>query len=80
MLLCIPLGTAKVNQLDHSLGGDHDVGTLDVTVDDAIVVQIVNSPGNLPGIVTDGALIKRPKPMRGTTEKYFILYITQAWC
>ena len=58
VLLGVPLSTTKINQLDHTLGGDHDVGTLDITVDDSIVVEIVNSPGNLPGIVTYCALIK----------------------
>ena len=39
--LTVSLGTAEVNEFDDALGGDHDVGTFDVTVNDAIVVEVV---------------------------------------
>ena len=62
MLLCIAFCTPKVDQLDYTLLCDHDVGSLDVTMNDPVVVQIVDTLYNLSCVMTYGTLIQRPKP------------------
>ena len=66
--LTVSLGTAEVDELDDALGGEHDVGPLDVTVDDAVVVKVVEAPGNLPGIVGNGTLLQGTKPANTHTH------------
>ena len=68
--LTVSLGAAKVDELDDAFGGEHDVGTFDVTVDDAVVVKVVKAPGNLPGVVGNGTLLQGTKPANTHTHTY----------
>ena len=60
--LTVSLGAAEIDELDHTLGGEHDVGTFDVAMDDSVVVEVVEASGYLPGVVGNGPLIQSTKP------------------
>lgn len=60
--LTVSLGTAEVNEFDDPLGGEHDVGSLDVAMHYAIVVQVVEASCHLSCVVGDGPLIQCTKP------------------
>ena len=60
--LTVSLGTAKIDELDDAFGCEHDIGTFDVAMDDAVVVKVVQTSGNLPSVVGNGTLIQRAKP------------------
>lgn len=62
MYLVIFLGTTEVDEFNHTPAGDHDIGSFDVTVDDGIRVEVIEGSGDLPGIVSYCATIKRTKP------------------
>lgn len=58
------LCTAKVDQFDHTPRIDHDVGTFDVAVNYAVVMEITQGIGDLPGVVFDGVAIQGAKPIQ----------------
>ena len=53
--------TSKVNKLDHSPTGDHDVGPLDVSMDDGIGVEVIKSSGDLTSVVGYCTAVQRTK-------------------
>ena len=56
--LIVFFGTAKVNKLDHSPTGDHDVGSLDVSMDDGVGVKVVEGSGDLTSVVGYGTAVQ----------------------
>ena len=62
LYLVVLLGTTKVNEFNHTSAGDHDIGSFNVSVDDGIRVEVIESSGDLPGVVSYCATIKWTKP------------------
>lgn len=56
------LCTAKVNKFDHASRVDHDVSTLDVTVNDVVAMEIGEGISDLLGVVCNSVAIQRTKP------------------
>ena len=55
-----PFGGPKVGDLDLSAEGvNEDVVALDVTMDDALVMEVFDSLQDLTGVVTNGGLVER---------------------
>lgn len=61
--LTVPFGAAKINQFDHAPGSDHYIGTLDVAMNDPVVMQVGQPLCYLTGVVRDGSFIQRTKPV-----------------
>ena len=59
--LIVFFSTAKVNKLDHSPTGDHNVGSLDVSMDDGIGVEVVEGSGDLTSVVGYRTTVQRTK-------------------
>ena len=59
--LIVFFSASKVNKLDHSPTGDHDVGPLDVSMDDGIGVEVVKSSGDLTSVVGYCTAVQRTK-------------------
>ena len=62
--LIVFLCTAKIDKLDHSPAGDHDVGSLDVSMDDGVGVKVVEGSGDLTSIVGYCTTVQRTKSVR----------------
>ncbi len=52
---------AKVDKLDHSPTGDHDVCSLDVSMDDGIGVKVIERSGDLTSVVGYCTAVQRTK-------------------
>ena len=61
MYLIVFFSAAKVNKFDHSPTGDHDVGSLDVSMDDGVGVEVVEGSGNLTSVVGYGTAVQGTK-------------------
>ena len=59
--MIIFLSTAKVDKLDHTPTGDHNVGSFDVSMDDGIGVKVVEGSGDLTSVVGYCTTVQRTK-------------------
>ena len=56
-----PLGCAKIGDLDLTgVHVDEDIVSLDVSVDDALIMEVLDATSDLAGVVNDCLLVQRP--------------------
>ena len=66
VFLCAP----KVDELHNSSARDHDVGSLDVSMDDGVGVKVVQRSGDLPSVVGNCTIVQRTKSVCECQKSY----------
>ncbi len=68
------LGDAEIGQLDDALVGPHNVGGLDIAMDDAVIVDVAEGGANLQGNFEHLGPGKRPWAMRISSRLWPSIY------